>query len=218
VLAIAAAIVLLSTSGARAATFTLVPPPTTTSGAGPFTWSFRADAEAGSAYSWLAYKLSTEPYWHRCTRTEVVTIQNLPVGTYSLEISDDVNLDNFNARGLYNSGFTQPCKESPPPESTFARRVSTFSVIAPPVVTMPPTVSPTQPTIPVTPAAPTTAPSASPTVPDTSCKAVAKERGKLIVAIRVDHRRLKHSSSDRERRAWLRHLTADKSALRSLSC
>jgi hypothetical protein len=216
-----AAFVAFSASSASAATFTLTPSPTTTNGAGPFTWSFHADAEPGSAYSWLAYKLSTEPYWHRCTQKEVVTIENLPIGTYSLEISDDINLDNFNSRGLYNSGFTQPCKESPPPESTFARRISTFSVIAPPAlpVITPPTTPTTTPATPVPSPSPDPVAPARPSAPERpSCKKVKHERTKLIVAVRVAHRRLKHAITKAERARWRRYLAADKARLRALRC
>lgn len=205
-------------SNAGAASFTSAPPATTTNGAGPFTWSFRSDAQPESAYSWVAYKLSTESSWHRCTPTEVVSLEDLPVGTYSIEISDDLNSWNWAGRGL-GATANQECHEAEPPPG-FIRRASSFSVIAPPpVVTPPPTVAPSQPT---TTAPTTTPPTTSPTtVAPTvtpSCKRVARERGRLVVAIRVDSRRLKHSESVMEERAWRKRLAADKSRLRSLKC
>jgi hypothetical protein len=221
VLAIAAVLIASGTlvSAARAASFTEIPPATTTSGVGPFTWSFHPDAAAESAYSWLAYKLSTEPYWHRCSQTDVVTIENLPIGTYFIEISDDFNLYNWSARGLGNSGFTQPCHESPPSPSTFATRVSSFTVIAPPVLPVVTTPPPTAPPATATPAATATPPtttSAEPSAP--ACKKVAAERTRLVVAIRGAHRRLKHSKTQAQRRAWGKLLAADRASLRALVC
>jgi hypothetical protein len=127
---------------AAAATFTMTPVPQTTNGAGPFTWSFVSNGN--QAYSWVAYKLSTEAYWHRCVPNGVVTLENLPIGTYSIEVTDDVDLEDWAARGLGNSLDAQACHMSPPPESPYVRRISSFSVIAPPIVTSPTT--PTTPT------------------------------------------------------------------------
>jgi hypothetical protein len=153
-LAVIASFLAVVTS-ADAATLTQTPPAQVTDGAGPFTWSFVSDGT--HAYSWVAYRLSTETGWHRCVANGMVTIENLPVGTYSIEITNDVDLEDWAARGLGNSFDAQACHMSPPPDSPYARRISNFSVITPAVVATPTTPG-TSPTLPVTP----------PTVPVTS--------------------------------------------------
>lgn len=200
------AVFLAVATSAAGAIFTQAPPAQTTDGAGPFTWTFVSDGE--HAYSWVAYKLSTESDWHRCVAKGVVTIEDLPVGTYSIEISNDVDLEDWAARGLGNSLDAQACHMSPPPDSPYARRVSSFSVIAPTVIT-PPTTPVTVPTSPTTsPTTPSTSAPESSSPPSTvggisaACRTarqtVRNIRGRYMEALR----RAAAETSSSQRRFW----------------
>jgi hypothetical protein len=70
---------------AQAATVTSQPPPYVKPSAGPFTWTF-APSVAGAPVAW---KLSTEAAWHRCTTDTSATFATLPEGVHSLSIADD---------------------------------------------------------------------------------------------------------------------------------
>jgi hypothetical protein len=70
---------------ASAAQFTAQPPLYVQSGAGPFEWSFESSFVGGP----VAYKLSTEPAWHRCQPDGVATLSGLPEGRHSVTIADD---------------------------------------------------------------------------------------------------------------------------------
>jgi hypothetical protein len=203
------ALFLAVATSAAGANFTQTPPAQTTDGAGPFTWSFVSDGT--HAYSWVAYKLSTETEWHRCVANGAVTIENLPVGTYSIEITNDVDLEDWAARGLGNSLDAQACHMSPPPDSPYARRISSFSVITPTVVTTPttpgasPTSPVTAPTVPVT--SPTSPASAGPGSsanggPSAACRTAKQTahniRGRYLQALR----RAASEASSSKRRFW----------------
>jgi hypothetical protein len=70
---------------AQAATVTSQPPPYAKPSAGPFTWTF-APSVAGAPVAW---KLSSETAWHRCTTDTSATFASLPEGRYSISVADD---------------------------------------------------------------------------------------------------------------------------------
>jgi hypothetical protein len=76
---------LAAAPAAPAANFTAEPPAYVQSGAGPFTWTF----EASFVGAPVAYKLSTEPEWHRCDRDGAATMADLPEGRHSIAIADE---------------------------------------------------------------------------------------------------------------------------------
>jgi hypothetical protein len=121
-------------SSAQAAYFSFVPPLYSNDGAGPFYYSFESSSAASGPYGWVAYKLSTEPDWHRCLYTGRVTLSNLPDGVYSITISDDFNVENYAARGQYD--VPGGCSGEPP--AGFARSSHSFYVdTLPPLVGVP---------------------------------------------------------------------------------
>jgi hypothetical protein len=71
---------------AQAATITAHPPQFVKPSAGPFTWTF-APSVAGGPVAW---KLSSEADWHRCTTDTSATFATLPEGTYAISVADDV--------------------------------------------------------------------------------------------------------------------------------
>src|SRR5262245_60968904 len=76
----------LGASGtASAATFTTQPAPYLKPGAGPLTWTF-APATPGDP---LAWRLSTETAWHRCTTDGTATFAGLPEGRYQLLVAEE---------------------------------------------------------------------------------------------------------------------------------
>jgi hypothetical protein len=70
---------------AQAATITSSPPAFAKPGTGPFTWTF-APSVAGTPVAW---KLSSEIAWHRCTSDTAATFATLPEGGYTLSVVDD---------------------------------------------------------------------------------------------------------------------------------
>jgi hypothetical protein len=70
---------------AQAATVTSHPPQYVQPSAGPFTWTF-APSVADAPVAW---KLSSETAWHRCTTDTSATFATLPEGTYSISVADD---------------------------------------------------------------------------------------------------------------------------------
>src|SRR5690348_12907696 len=70
---------------ARAASLTAHPPQYVKPSAGPFTWTFAPSAPGAP----VAWKLSSETAWHRCTNDTSATFTTLPEGTYSFSIADD---------------------------------------------------------------------------------------------------------------------------------
>src|SRR3954470_5449286 len=70
---------------AQAATVTSNPPQYAKPSAGPFTWTF-APSVAGAPVAWT---LSSETAWHRCTTDTSATFAALPEGRYSLSVADD---------------------------------------------------------------------------------------------------------------------------------
>src|SRR3954447_23410242 len=70
---------------AQAATVTSHPPQYVKPSAGPFTWTF-GPSVAGAPVAW---KLSTETAWHRCTTDTSATFATLPEGRYSFSVADD---------------------------------------------------------------------------------------------------------------------------------
>jgi hypothetical protein len=76
-----------ATGTARAATITAQPPAFGKPGAGPLTWTF-APATPGAPVAW---RLSTETAWHRCTTDGTATFASLPEGRYTLLVADDAD-------------------------------------------------------------------------------------------------------------------------------
>src|SRR3954470_24485294 len=70
---------------AQAATVTSHPPQYVKPSAGPFTWTF-APSVASAPVAW---KLSSETAWHRCTTDASATFATLPEGRYSFSVADD---------------------------------------------------------------------------------------------------------------------------------
>jgi hypothetical protein len=72
-------------SAAQAATITAYPPAYAKPGTGPFTWTFAPSVPDTP----VAWKLSSETAWHRCTTDTSATFASLPEGRYSLSVMDD---------------------------------------------------------------------------------------------------------------------------------
>lgn len=158
-LVLALTVLAINPAQGAGAYFTSKPPSASSSGTGPFLWSFTSGSSG--LYGAVAYKLSTDIAWHRCTQVHNVTLANLPDGTYSMMIADDVDLDYAAAHGLYNSSFTQqPCKEQPPPEPFMPISVSSLVIDSTPSEGF--TSPPLLPTSPQAPTSPATAPSNAP--------------------------------------------------------
>ena len=199
-------------STASAAVFVSTPPElTTTNGAGPFTWTFETDAP-GTMWGFVSWRVSNEPYWHTCEAGsfKTLTLSNLAIGAYTVEIADEIN-DATAGSSLYSPPWNR-CSEShnPPqgpghPVSTSTLSVVASSVVMPPVSTPPATPTSPAPIVPTTPAV-------------QSCQTAKAQRQKLIAAVRVDHRRLKHSKTKAQRARWRTRLAADVTQLRSLRC
>jgi hypothetical protein len=125
-------------STADAAYFTGQPFTYQQAGAGPFQWTYRSSDPDGPQGT-VAYKLSTEANWHRCSRDgPAPALTNLAEGKYTIDIADDIGLDWYAARGLFYSGFTQPCFDSPPAAPNAAVTEGVLYVDStPPTVTAP---------------------------------------------------------------------------------
>lgn len=104
---------------AGAASFDSTPPTDNQSGAGPFNFAARSGGGDGEN-GWLAYKLPTEPGWHRCQHPNPVqfSMSNLPDGKYTVQIADDINKDYWAARGQLYSGHTTGCDTTDPPSTS----------------------------------------------------------------------------------------------------
>ena len=89
---VAIGLALVFSATASAASFSLWPDSTVySSGAGPFDWSFKSSG-SNTTQDWVGYKLSTESTWHRCLGGSAsVELKNLPDGTYSIVIADDID-------------------------------------------------------------------------------------------------------------------------------
>ena len=84
---------------------------------------------------WVGYKLSTETAWHRCLQYGSAMLANLPDGTYTIEIADDVNVNYLNSHGLLESGLNT-CGNGNAPDS--AASASTITIDStPPTVGLP---------------------------------------------------------------------------------
>ncbi len=80
---------------------------------------------------------------------------NLPDGSYTVLIADDINLEYFNARGLFYSGHTAPCATTDPPVTAITSYTFTVGAPAPPpIMPPPPALPPPAPTLPPPPPAP----------------------------------------------------------------
>jgi hypothetical protein len=77
-------------------------------------WSFKSSESASGPYGWTAYKLNDEP-WTRCFPGSSLTKDIATEGRHELLVADDINLNNWNSRGLGSSSFTQPCYMADPP-------------------------------------------------------------------------------------------------------
>src|SRR4051794_15974756 len=108
---------------ARAATVTSHPPQYVKPSAGPFTWTFAPSVVAGAPVAW---KLSTETAWHRCTTAGSATFATLPEGRYSISVADD-------------APDCSPIDTTPPPTPVTTTRGADVVVIdgTPPVVPPP---------------------------------------------------------------------------------
>jgi hypothetical protein len=71
---------------AQAAQVTVSPPLYVKPSAGPFTWRFAPGVTEGR----VAWKLSSETAWHRCTTATAATFGTLPDGRYTIAVADDV--------------------------------------------------------------------------------------------------------------------------------
>ena len=114
-----------SASPATAATFQQTPATYNQSSAGPFTYFFRSTTP--ESHSWVAWKFSTEEYWHRCQQPSAVSLSDLPDGRYSIEITDDINTSWYAARGQLYGGHTAPCRTDPPPSPDHGLGYATHS-------------------------------------------------------------------------------------------
>lgn len=126
-------------SPAHAASFTLTPAgPDFTSGAGPFDWSFETSSNPTGYEGWVGYKLSTEPTWHRCVGASSFNVQlaNLPDGTYSIAIADDVNEEYLAANGTFNSSLNTCGNPSLGPPGAISQDTITIDS-TPPTVSAP---------------------------------------------------------------------------------
>lgn len=93
-------------AGASGASFSLSPGRAPfSSGAGPFDWSFHSSSSPNSYTGWVGYKLSTDSNWHRCIggSSAHAELTNLPDGTYSIDIADDINKVYLNSIGAFDS-------------------------------------------------------------------------------------------------------------------
>jgi hypothetical protein len=82
----AASVCALGSAGTvQAATITAQPPAYAKPGTGPYTWTF-APSVAGTPVAW---KLSGEAAWHRCTTDGAATFATLPEGRYTLSVVDN---------------------------------------------------------------------------------------------------------------------------------
>jgi hypothetical protein len=82
----ASAWVLGPAGAAQAALPTTRPPLYAKPSAGPFTWGWRPGFDGEP----VAWKLSSEIAWHRCTTATGATFATLPDGHYSIAVADDV--------------------------------------------------------------------------------------------------------------------------------
>jgi hypothetical protein len=129
-------------SPASAAVFGLQPGPYSNSGAGPFQWSFSTSSDPNGPTGRVAYKLSTEPSWHRCGHDYPPRLSNLSDGVYTATIADDINLDWYAANGTAFSSMTQPCFDASPGAPNTPLTTSTLVVDStPPIVGVPRVVS-----------------------------------------------------------------------------
>lgn len=107
----------------QAASVTGQPPTYVKPTAGPLTWSFAPEVEGAP----VAWRLSSETDWHRCTTDTAATFATLPDGRYSMSVADDVP-------------GCSPANTTEPPTPVFTTRVAvvvdgTPPVVAPPAVT-----------------------------------------------------------------------------------
>lgn len=77
-------------------------------------WSIRSSQSASGPYGWTAYKFDDDP-WTRCFSGSSLTKDIASEGRHELLVADDINLDNWNSRGLGFSSFTEPCRMVEPP-------------------------------------------------------------------------------------------------------
>jgi hypothetical protein len=105
---------LASASPAAGATFDFTPATYNQRGDGPFSYSVRSSRTGD--YGWVAWKFSTEQYWHRCQHPGAeASLSNLPDGQYTIEATDDINVTWWAAQGQLYSGTVQNgCFRDPP--------------------------------------------------------------------------------------------------------
>jgi hypothetical protein len=138
---LAIGLALVFSGAASAASFTLRPDRSVySSGAGPFDWAI--EPSSSSPYlSAVGYKLSTESTWHRCiTGSYLLELKDVPDGTYSIDIADDINLIYLGRLlGGLSSGSNTCGDSSRAPSSAISRDTividSTPPVVAAPQVT-----------------------------------------------------------------------------------
>lgn len=189
------AVAMLAPAGAPAAFFTSAPPQTVTEGEGPYTWAFESDAP-GTMWGNVTWKLSTESEWHTCGGPAgVVTLEGLGIGTYWVEIADEVDLA-FAGDSAGVPPFTR-CTEphSPAPGPLHPVSLAAVTVVAPPLSFATATTTVT-------------------VVDAPGCPEVRSKRAGLKAPVELDRRRLRGAASSAEAEHWRGRLARLEAALR----
>jgi hypothetical protein len=165
------------------ATFYQQPPSANPSGPANYDFMVHSDGGGGENGA-VAYKLP-DGSWQRCQPSNTqFTMSNLPDGTYTVLIADDININYWAALGQLYSGHTAGCATTDPPATAVTGY--TFAVGG--------QAAPTAPATPV-PAAPITqnpaAPPKPPEAPTTSPVSAACSTARLTVA--SSRRQLAHA-------------------------
>lgn len=141
------------------ATFSQRPPSTNPSGTATYQFMVRSDGGDGENGG-VAYKIPGGA-WQRCKPSNTqFTMTDLPDGSYTVLIADDISLEYWNARGLLYSGHTAPCATPDPPATTITSYTFTVGPQASSAgpAPAPPPPAPTQTVV----TAPAPSPSAAP--------------------------------------------------------
>jgi hypothetical protein len=99
------------------------------SGAGRISWTFESSEPRYHKYGFVAYRLSSEPGWHRCLKYGEAVLENVPPGKYRIEIANDLSMSWIAEHGLLESGLVGECSDSDSPGTPVA---SDSVTIAPP--------------------------------------------------------------------------------------
>lgn len=129
------------------ATFSQQPPATNPSGTATYPFQVRSDG-GGGANGGIAYQVPGGD-WQRCKPTNTqFTMTNLPDGTYTVLIADDISLDYWAAMGQLYSGHTAPCDTTDPPATAITAYTFSVGTQTPPAPA-PPTPAAPAPALPI---------------------------------------------------------------------